>query len=167
MLDVTALDRFDTPTDYDIELLKTWTNFSKERVLVKVDTVSFKYGLGNWIKSSKYKTSPFGRYKLDKNKIISKLDTIVKSIDTNDYRIDHSFNKYTVEVGGNRVEKHIPLLKSSGIPKVVDPLNIYLAIEEYFSAEKTSSERTESVGITDKEKIENHGFDVSSSFRGK
>lgn len=41
-----------------------------------------------------------------------------------------------------------------------------ISLEEHFSHEKTSSERTTSVGITDKEKIENHGFDVRTSFRG-
>jgi hypothetical protein len=46
-------------------------------------------------------------------------------------------------------------------------LDIYNAFEEYFSLERTSTERTESVGLTDKEKITNHGFDTKISFRGK
>ncbi len=49
----------------------------------------------------------------------------------------------------------------------INPLDIYLAFDEYFSLEKQAQERTESVGITDKERIENHGFDVKTSFRGK
>ena len=49
----------------------------------------------------------------------------------------------------------------------MDPLAVYLAIEEFFSKEKTAAERIESVGLTDKERIENHGFDAKTSFRGK
>ena len=62
--------------------------------------------------------------------------------------------------------KHIPLLKASGLSQFLMPLEVYLSLEEHFSHEKTSNERTTSVDITDKEKIENHGFDVKTSFRG-
>lgn len=51
--------------------------------------------------------------------------------------------------------------------KCIDPLEIYLSLEEYFLLEKSSLERVSSINITDKEKIENHGFDVKTSFRGK
>lgn len=64
-------------------------------------------------------------------------------------------------------EKHIPLLKATGFADQIDPLSIYLAFEEYFSLEKSSTERTESIGLTDREKIENHGFDIKRSFRGR
>ena len=77
-------------------------------------------------------------------------------------------DRQRVNIGGNEwVEKHIPLLKSCGLASRINPLDIYLAFEEYFSQEKTASERSESVGLTDKERIENHGYDVKTSFRGK
>ncbi len=66
-----------------------------------------------------------------------------------------------------RVEKHIPLLKACGIAKCVDPLEVFLSFEEYFSLEKSSAERTASVGLTNLEKIGNHGFDLKTSFRGR
>lgn len=68
---------------------------------------------------------------------------------------------------GTEKEKTIPLLIASGYKDCIDPLDIYNSFEEYFSLEMSSTERTESVGLTDKEKITNHGFDVKSSFRGK
>ena len=73
-----------------------------------------------------------------------------------------------MNIGGDGYsEKHISLLKSCGLASCIEPLDIYLAFEEYFSTEKTAAERTESAGLTDKERIENHGFDLKESFRGK
>ena len=48
----------------------------------------------------------------------------------------------------------------------IEPLDIYLAIEEYFSLEREASERRESIGLTNDDKITNHGFDTKISFRG-
>lgn len=85
-----------------------------------------------------------------------------------EYIVLDSINKHVYRKdGGEEIEKHIPLLKASGINQVVDQLDIYLAFEEYFSLEKTASECTESVGLTNDEKVENHGFDLKTSFRGK
>ena len=49
----------------------------------------------------------------------------------------------------------------------IDPLEMFLSLEEYFSLEKQANERSESIGLTDKERIENHGFSTKTSFRGK
>ena len=65
------------------------------------------------------------------------------------------------------MEKHIPLFKACGIADYIDPLDMFLTFEEYFSLEKSSIEKTESVGLTDIEKVGNHGFDTKTSFRGK
>jgi hypothetical protein len=55
----------------------------------------------------------------------------------------------------------------SGIVNCVDAHQIYLAFEEYFALEKSSTERREPLGTTDIDKIESHGFDKKTSFRGK
>ena len=68
---------------------------------------------------------------------------------------------------GHKEEKHIPLLKASGLAEFLDAHEVYLAFEEYFSLEKTESERREPIGTTDIDKIESHGFDKKTSFRGK
>ena len=159
----TPFGPYKMPTNYDIELLATWKNYDKKRELIKLDIISLNFNVGIYLKSR------YGFvYKFDREKIIDRIDTIIQAINTNDYRVFQNMNYYQMEYGdGTTVEKHIPLLKACGIANIVDPLDIYLSLEEYFSVEKTVSERTESVGITDKEKIENHGFDTKTSFRGK
>ena len=157
------------PSNYRVELLATWKNYSKTTKLIKFDIISFKFSLSDMISNGTlYRYGYYSRCKLDREKLINKLDAIIQAIDTNDYRVENSMNKSTVTLGdGSCVEKHIPLLKACGVANLINPLEIYLAFEEYFSRKKTESERTESIGITDTEKIENHGFDTKVSFRGK
>jgi len=66
-----------------------------------------------------------------------------------------------------RDEPAIPILSELGFAGCINPLDIYLAFEEYFSMEKTVNERSESIGLTNDEKVENHGFNLKDSFRGK
>lgn len=65
------------------------------------------------------------------------------------------------------VTRSIPLFISSGFANKIDPLTIYTSLEEYFTSSIQDMERTESIGLTDREKVENHGFDPKISFRGK
>jgi hypothetical protein len=44
-------------------------------------------------------------------------------------------------------------------------MEVYQAFDEYFSLEKTASEKIEADGTTDKDRILNHGFDDKVSFR--
>ena len=155
-VEVTEIDRRDfaeKPASYSAELVATWKNYSKPRRLIQCDLISFSFTV---------------KFALDKRTEEDKVNILTQAIDTNGYRSDASFNKRTVSQGdGRKIEKHIPLLKASGFAPLMNPQDVYLSLEEYFSAEKQSQERTESVGITDKEKIENHGFDTKTSFRGK
>lgn len=158
----TADDDSGKPTDYNIELLWCWKNYSKPRVLTRLDLIHF----GSYI----YTLMPLDGFytKFSREEFIKKTQTLVDAIDTNNYEIECAINCHTIRAGNDKkIEKHIPLLIASGFAAHIDPLEIYLSFEEYFSLEKTASERTESIGITDKEKIENHGFDVKASFRGK
>lgn len=149
------------PLEYKADLLAQWKNYNRERCLIKVDVVvpnayQFlkKYVNRHWV--------------YDRQLIIGRIPMIMNLIDTGDYKVSSSIDKHTVYYGSGytvSAEKHIPLLKASGLP--IGPLDIYLSFEEYFSQEKQSQERTESRDITDKEKIENHGFDTTVSFRGK
>lgn len=166
-LEVTKLTDYDVPADYTIELVTAWKNYSKARQLEKLDIIRFDYDIRRTIGGYKGRRE----WCYDKNKIADRADTLAKAIDLNNYDVEESINSYEIykDSHGSRtvIEKHIPLLKACGIGDWIDPLEIYLAFEEYFSLEKTSSERTESVGLTDKEKIENHGFNAKGSFRGK
>ena len=159
------------PSDYAAELLTSWNDYSKERVLCNLSLIRFDW----WEVGRYFRTGRgFSNYSYDKAKFHEKFNILVDAINTNNYEVYRDMNSHTIFLDGwrndednRRIEKHIPLLKASGFAGCIDPLEIYLAFEEYFSLEKTASERTASIGITDKEKIENHGFDVKTSFRGK
>lgn len=148
------------PTDYSVELLKTWKNYNKARCTIKLDVIDFNYE----VRLSLYKQTKKWNFK----SLIRHLDVLVQAIDTGNYSVKANMNRHTYASGdGTRVEKHIPILKACGLSKCIQPMDIYLSLDEYLSLEKQASERTSSVGITDKEKIENHGFDTKTSFRGK
>ena len=142
LLKITEKNIYNRPTNYNITLLTTWKNYNKKRELIKFDIISFSFPLF---------------YKNKKNASNEKtLNTLIQKINTNDYKIKRNLTT---------CEKKIPLLKACGITNIVNPIDIYLSFEEYFSLEKTALERTESIGITDIDKLENHGFDKKTSFR--
>lgn len=60
--------------------------------------------------------------------------------------------------------KHIPILNQIGISDFVNPLDIYLALEEYFKNQIEANERRDPIGTTDNDKVAMHGFD-DKSFR--
>ena len=166
---ITKRDEYNRTLDYTMELITTWKNYSKPRRLIKVDIISFLSDVRRLLR----KKTDYSMY--DKTAIVSRTDVLAQAIDSGNYKVCNSIDRHVIYKGSvgvfrgeqPKVEKHIPLLKACGVAGCVDPLEIYLAFEEYFSLEKSSHERTESVGLTDKEKITNHGFDVKTSFRGK
>lgn len=161
LVEITELSEFGRPTNFVAELLHTWRNYDRERKLIKLNVISFP------------DLRPYGwhtKWVYDKVKITNKIDDIVEAVNQSNYKIEfYSFGLHEMSlfVNNKKITKNIPLLKASGLAQLINPLDIYLAFEEYFSFEKTASERIYSKGITDKEKIENHGFDVVTSFRGK
>ena len=159
LVEITDTNYYDVPTAYNIELLKTWKNYDGKRELMKLYAISFNFDIEMWFRKSN---------KDNKASMLKRLDTLVQAIDTNNFRIHRNIHQQRIFYGNHKsVVKHIPLLKACGIANCINPLDIYLSFEEYFSLEKSSAERTESVNITDKEKIENHGFDTKKSFREK
>ena len=166
MAEITAENSYGRPIEYKIELLKTWRNYHKARRMIALDVIDFGYDAHNQIHQDRY----WSLY--DKEKIIRRVDMLTELIDHDDFKIRSSINRHMILKSGKgyetvKIEKHIPLLKACSIAELVDPLEIYLAFEEYFSLEKQSQERTESTGLTNDEKIGNHGFDKKTSFRGK
>lgn len=148
----------DTPADYNVELLATWKNYNKPRCLIKFYSIGLDYAVRHLI-ADRYDIKQH-RHLINKEKMYKNKDAIIQSIDTNNYRV------WMALADSTKYDK-IPLLKACGVAKLVDPLEIYLAFDEYFSLQKQAAERTESVNITDTEKIVNHGFDSKVSFRGK
>lgn len=166
LAEITAENDYRRPTDYKIELLKNWKCYDKERRMISLDVINFGIAAYRLIQQERH----WNLY--DKEKIINRVNTLAELIDQNDFEIRSSIDCHTICKSGKRdeiitIDKHIPLLKACGIAELIDPLEIYLAFEEYFSLEKSSAERTESNGLTNDEKIGNHGFDLKKSFRGK
>lgn len=152
-LTVLTTDEYNKCLTYDIELLKNWKDFNSDRKLFELSVVNINI--------------PYSFY-YNKDRTEEKLtDKMVEAIKIKDYVTKRVFNKFIMYKGNDRVEKHIPILKNTGIASLVDPMEIYLSLEEYFSMEKTANERIDAIGLTNDDKITNHGFDLKTSFRGK
>lgn len=148
--------------DYKFEIVKTWKNYNKKRNLLYIDLISFSYKY----LSKDYKTKDFNY-----TDIFNKADILAKTIDNNDYKVEHeccpSINYRSHKNEFIKEERKFPLLKACGIGNLIDPIDIFTAIEEHFSLEKTEAERIEPIGATNNDKIIMHGFDTKVSFRGK
>ena len=144
-----SVDSFGNTEDFDIELLSTWKSYLKPRKLCSLNIIDFYF---------------YDRK--SKDKIRLNVGYFIQDINTNNYKFRRSLNKCIIYNGNKKLEKHIPILRTSGLSAYINPQDIYLAFEEYFSLEKSSSERREPIGTTDIDKIESHGFDKKVSFRG-
>lgn len=154
----------DKPIDYDVYIITTWKDYDLPRKLCSLDIIEFSHDITRKITELDRKRG----WQYDIEEILARTGDLIKAINHGEYKVLDSINKHVYRKdGGEEIEKHIPLLKASGINKVITQFDIYLAFEEYFSLEKTASERTESVGLSNNEKVENHGFDLTTSFRGK
>ena len=147
-------------SDYSLELLTSWKYYDKPRVIIGVCSISFH---DTYIFYDHDYDASAKEFSIDRIK--SRLEDLKNKINTNDYDVDRdlvaSFR------WSNKKNEDIPLLKACGISQLVDPVDIFHAIEEHFSLEKSESERTEAGGTTNNDKITMHGFDVKTSFRGK
>lgn len=141
--------------DYNIELLSTWKDYNHPLELLSLKVIDFKeswkYDFYNreWCRRKLKRT-------ISKEKLREKSSMLRDAIINGEYRVCEEYN-----------DKGFLLLKSSGIPNVIGPEEIYNAIDEYFSLEKTAAESTVAEGTTNNDKIKNHGFDTKTSFRGK
>lgn len=165
LLTITNTDQADKPIDYTIELLHTWKNYNKQRKLLSLDIITFNWNITLLLRTYIFKED-------NKTKIIDNIQNLVNAIDMNDFEYDKSMNQYTVYRSGKNNQyikdtKTIPLLKACGISSYIDPIVLFTSLEEYFLLEKSSLERTESIGLTNNDKIEMHGFNIKTSFRGK
>lgn len=143
-LEITKYSENYTCLDYKLSLVDHWKDYSVPPVMILLEHIAFLHRAG----------------------------TDATAVKQHDYRVRETFNYFVNSsnyVKGKLVkdERHIPILKNIGIASCVDPLDIYLSFEEYFSMQKSSTERRESIGLTNDEKITNHGFDLKTSFRGK
>ena len=150
-IEITKRDKSNNVKDYNMKVLAKWKNFNKPRVLCSFETIGFYY------------YSLFAA----KDDLTDKVNHFIQEIDTNHYQHRKTLDIYRGYQNNVKFEKTIPILKACGVATCVDAHDLYLAFEEYFSLEKSASERREPIGTTDIDKIESHGFDKKVSFRGK
>lgn len=157
-----------TPEEGEIKLVCSWCDYRTKRELIRLSQINFISRLGyhrnmNWVFKIEHEEAPFG------DKIIENIKNAIVEKDFEEMVVFENFREYKQKKGGGYEEeiRHYPILKDTGLTSMIDAFELYKAIEEYFSLEKTASERTESVGLTNNEKITNHGFDLKDSFRGK
>lgn len=149
----------------DVELLYTWKNYNKPRTLISFDAIDIR-GIYSY---KDYKIRDY-----DYNKLKENVKVLVEKIDRNEYDVYKYLSRDTEYVYDKKSKKGyttktltVPILKASGFASKLNPEDVFYAIEEYFSLEKTAAERTEAIGTTNIDKITTHGFDVKTSFRGK
>lgn len=139
-------------TDYELHYLTSWKNYDLPRELIKISVISFPWGINNQICGS------FRGDFYDLQVVQGKLDILIQAINTKDYEVRSVINKSSGAL-------HIPILCKLGFQTCLNPMEVYQAFDEYFSLEKTASEKIEADGTTDKDRILNHGFDDKVSFR--
>lgn len=162
LIEILEMTDWCVPTRYSIELITSWKNYHKDRKLIDLSVIDFNLSVDHELRKGF-----FGDY--DKSKIMGKQEILIQAVNNGDFKVYKCIDSHTVYygsgAGATKAAKHLPLLKACGVADFIDPLEIFLAFEEYFSLEKSSNERTESIGLTDTEKIGNHGFDKKKSFR--
>lgn len=136
--------------DYDLAIVGTWKDYNAQRVLYKLCTIKFDF------------------FKMRRLPDEMSSNELVDAVKHKIYNVLDIINKFVIYNGDHTKKvKTIPLLSECGLSKYIEPLDMYLSLEEYFSLEKSSSERTEPLGTTNDDKITRHGFDLKTSFRGK
>ena len=153
-------NNYGRPTEYKMELLTIWKDYTKSRGVLVLDEISFKY---DTLVSQKESKTHYGFIK-------SNVSRMVDAIKSNNLSSISHLNGVEVSKKAKNKWIHeirtIPILTACGIADIIDPVDIFTAIEEHFSLLKTESERIDPIGATNNDKIEMHGFDTKLSFRG-
>ena len=136
--------------DYELHLNDVWQDYTRSVELIRLSAIRPPNRLYY------YREHP---------------EDFADAVKRGEYKVEKVFNEFTNTkskgVGYDRDMRHIPILKNIGIAAEVPPEEIFLALEEYYLTQRRNKERTESIGLTDIEKVTNHGFDTKISFRGK
>ena len=141
--------------DYDIEVLSTWKDYSHPLELLSLKAIDFNESWKYEFYNKRWRRRKLERT-LSKERLREISSTLRDAVINRDYKV---YRQYST--------KGFLLLRSSGIPNVIGPEEIYNAIDEHFSLKKTAAESTVAEGTTNNDKIKNHGFDTKTSFRGK
>lgn len=154
--------------DFKLGIVATWKNYDNEFGLLKLEQIHI-----NSIWEYQCTTYDYKKHirSLNEDRVIARADDFKNAIIHKDYTPFHRYDIRTEWVhdkkGDIKVEKvAYPLLKACGISNLIEPEEMYHAIDEYFSLMKQASETTVAEGTTNDDKIVNHGFDKKTSFRG-
>lgn len=147
------------PFDFDLELLATWKNHQRPNKLLDINVLKAE---SRWDFKSR-------TYQIDKESLMPESihDLFEQYGGFGEMKPFKLVNYIESKNGYDKKEYTYPLLYSTDIAKLISPVDMFCAIEEYFSIEKTRAEKTEPVGATNDDKIIMHGFDTKTSFRGK
>lgn len=140
-INATSIDEHGWETDCTFELIDKWKDYKKPRTTISIRLFSLWW-------SGAYSRNELNRPHLDSFKIRKEIVKTYKGTFTQEYY-------------------DLPLLKGSGITDFIPEMEIFSAIEEGLSLDKSDKERTEPLGATNEDKIVMHGFDTKESFRGK
>lgn len=156
------------PDNYSLTLITTWKNYDRPRREIAVELISFGFTY-MFYAHDVFDRTPDEDF--SEEKIKSRANDLVDAINHNNHTVERSLSELRTSICTKQTWKDIiydvPLLKACGIANLVEPLSVFYAIEEHFSLLRSESERTEAIGITNNDKLEMHGFDVKTSFRGK
>ena len=137
--------------DYSLEVVYTWKNYDRPRTTVQLEYINFGFKILNridqYISRRKNTLREF---------VISNINVLQDAINNNDgIRREIMFGKSKTLI-----------LTACRIKDIIQPQDIFMAIEEHFSLLKTESERIDPIGATNDDKTVMHGFDTKTSFRG-
>lgn len=124
-----------TVEDFSLELIEMWKDYNK--------SVDFKFGEIKTHYIMEYITSKKFNHKI----------ALIDDIKLGNFEYKNNFT-----------EKSPIILNKTKIPSILNPQDVYMAIDEWLSHKKDDIVHD---SMIDKEKIISHGFDTKSSFRGK
>lgn len=161
--DVEGTDSSKHANDCTIRLVGTWKDYNKPINLFKLQAIEPQAGRDVFDSVFVFKTRSYIRT-FNEDRFKKDMPVIRDATIHGMYRIyfDYNTNKTYPYKGADKWF----ILKSSGISPLVNPEDMYNAIDEYFSLMKAAAESTVAEGTTNNDKIKNHGFDVKTSFRG-
>lgn len=122
-------------SNYKMKVLAKWRNYNNKSIMEFYKAYKYYY----------YKTE----------------EQFIDDIKNNKFSEDDRMKS----AGYTDIKDKTLIISETGLASVLDPKEVYLALDEYFSSLITDKEKTESIGITNNEKIVNHGFDKKLSFR--
>lgn len=124
-----------TVEDFSLELIEMWKDYNK--------SVDFKFGEIKTHYTMEYITSKKFNHKT----------ALIDDIKLGNFEYKNNFT-----------EKSPIILSKTKLPSILNPQDVYMAIDEWLSHKKDDVVHDT---MSDKEKIVSHGFDTKSSFRGK